>query len=309
MTVPSNRITTNDNCNVANWCKVVLSALVPCVLGIFTIAFTLQQQSLARKQHELNQQSQLDAQRQTLFDAYIGDISNLLLHTSDTNRTREKKFLLYVRTKTLTALRNLNSERKTFILLFLYESGFLQDPSLDLSGADLNDVQLIGPYKLDGLYLPSVFWRNAFFVDCSLIRAVFDQSHMNDARFINSTVEWASFRETLLDNVHFIRTSVLSINFTDASLTGANFLDADVVQNIDFTNADLSYARFTENQFQGKRIGNLPHHFHHAHLPNGSFGPVNSSQNLVKNGDAETQVSSLEIYLIKYLLKLFSRSV
>ncbi len=211
----------------------------------------------------------------------------------DKNRSSETNLLLYVRTKTLTALRNLNAERKKHILLFLYESGFLQGSRLDLSGAELDDVQLVGPYKLDRLHLPDVFWRNALFVDCRLIRATFDHSRMHNACFINSTLESASFRETRLDNVNFIRTSVFSINFTSASLVRANFLEADVVQGIDFTNADLSHARFTESQFQGKRIGHLPHNFRHALLPNGSFGPVNASENLIKNGDAETQVSAL----------------
>lgn len=164
MAIPSNHNTTvRKNQKMAKWCKVVGSALIPCVLGVFTIIFTVQQQSLSRIQHTLDQQHQLNAQRQTLFDASINDISNLLLRTSDTNRTRDENFFLYVRTKTLTALRNLNAERKKYILLFLYESGFLRNSNLDLSGADFNDIQLIGPYKIDGLYLPNVSWSNALF--------------------------------------------------------------------------------------------------------------------------------------------------
>ena len=284
MAASTNRSRTKD------WCKIILSGLVPFVLGVFTIVFSLQQQSLSTKQNELDRWNQLDGQQQTIFNAYINDISNLLLQISDTNKTREKKILLYVKTKTLTALRNLNSERKKYILLFLYESGFLQDSSLQLTGADFNDVQLIGPYKLDRLYLPNVFWANALFIDCTLNRAIFDQSHMINARFINSSVERASFRETLMNNVHFVRTSVFNVNFTGASLVQGNFLEANIVQTIDFTNADLLNAHLTHNQFNGIRISIQPNKFDNARLPNGSFGPVNSTKNLIKNGDAEMQV-------------------
>lgn len=138
-----------------------------------------------------------------------------------------------------------------------------------------------------------------FFIGCNLVKAVFDKSHMPNAGFINSTLERALFRETQLNDVYFKQTSVYNINFTGAFLVRANFLDADVVQSIDFTNTDLSYAQFTENQFQGKRIGTSPHNFSHALLPNRSFGSIDSNRNLLKNGDAEMQVSSLERYLIK----------
>ena len=273
------------------WRQLIASALVPFVLGIFTVVFTIQQQSLSKQQHEIDRRNQRDAQQQVTFDTYINDISNLLLHSVETNETHRAKIRLYVRTKTLTALRNLNAARKKYIILFLYESGLLQNKNLDLSGADLNDVQLIGPYKLDRLYLPGVSWRNALFVKCNLIEAVFNQSHMDNAQFIQSFLERASFPEVQLDNALFRQTSVLSINFTGASLVGANFLDAELVQGIDFSNTDLLGARFTDEQFRGQRVKVFAHYFRHSRLPNGSFGVVNPTRNLLKNGDAESEVS------------------
>jgi uncharacterized protein YjbI with pentapeptide repeats len=296
----SNPVSVRGNRKMLDCCRLVFSALVPCLVGIFTIIFTLQQQLLSNRQREQDQQNQLDAQRQTLFDAYIDDISNLLLQTLGTNRS-DDKFLLYARTKTLNALRNLNPERKKHILLFLYESRLLQTPGLDLRGADFNDVQLIGPYQLDYLHLPGVFWSNALFVDCSLTSAIFNQSHMINARFINTALQRASLPETQLNNADFQQTTVFFANFTGASLVRANFINAEVVQGITFTNADLLHARFTEDQLKGKRIYTTAHAFHQARFPNGSFAPVEPRETLIRNGDAEAKVTNS----IEAKMKLF----
>ncbi|CAF4168589.1 unnamed protein product, partial [Adineta steineri] len=172
-------------------------------------------------------------------------------------------------------------------------SGLLQGTGLDLSGAELDNVELIGPYKLDGLYLPSTSWENALIANCSLKKAVFRQSRMPNARFINSLLESALFTETILDNAYFIKTSVVGINFISASLIHANFLGAEVVQGIDFTNADLLHAQFTEKQWLGQRVSTSAHSFRYARLPNGSFGGLPTS-NLLQNGDAERKCSTVE---------------
>ncbi|CAF2609987.1 unnamed protein product [Rotaria sp. Silwood2] len=281
---------TNSRRKSLGWCKLVISALIPCVLGIFTIIFTLQQQDLSKQQQEQERWHQLDSQRQTSFKAYIDDISKLLKQQSTMSPMIEKISLLYIRTKTLTVLRTLDVERKKYVILFLYESGLIQDSSLDLRGADLNNVQLIGPYKLEKLNLPGVFWSNATFVECDLKNATFDQSVMNNARFIRSTLESASLAETVLNNTDFTGTTVIFANFTGAFLVGANFLNAEVVQGITFTNSDLFQAHFTEDQFKGQRATTSSHTFNHARLPNGTFGPIDAKKNLIQNGDAEWNV-------------------
>jgi uncharacterized protein YjbI with pentapeptide repeats len=282
-------IRTTRHRNILGWCKLLFSGLVPVVIGVFTITFSIQQQSLSMKQREQELQNQVDAQQQSLFVTYIDEISHHLLSLSD-NNTTQSRLLLHIRTKTLTTLRNLDVTRKKYIILFLYESQLLRHNSLDLSGADLNNVQLIGPYKLDYLYLPDVFWSNAVFINCRLTNATFNRSYMDNARFINSTLESAVLADAALDNSDFKRTTVVRANFSGASLVRANFLDAEVVQGMDFTNADLLDARFTDSQLRGQRASVVAHNFHHARLPNGSFGPINSTKNLVQNGDIETQV-------------------
>ena len=252
-------IRTAKHRNVLEWYKLLLSGFVPVIIGIFTIVFSIQQHSIATKQRVQEQQSQLDAQRQSLFVAYIDEISHNLLSLSDYEKM-QSKFLLHIRTKTLTVLRSLDVIRKKYIILFLYESQLLRHGGLDLSGADLTN-------------------------------AIFNRYHMNNAQFINSTLKLAVFAGAALDNSYFIRTTLVRANFSGTSLVRANFLSAEVVQGIDFTNADLLYARFTESQLRGQRATVVPHDFRHAQLPNGSFGPIDSKVNLVQNGDLETLIN------------------
>ncbi|CAF4018319.1 unnamed protein product [Rotaria magnacalcarata] len=259
------------------WCKIVISTLIPCILGIFTIIFTLQQQQLSKQQQDQQHWHQLDSQRQQSFTTYIDDISEYLTQSSGIDPVTNKTSLLYIRTKTLTVLRTLDVERKKYVVLFLYESGLIRDSRLDLSGADLNYVQLIGPYILNNLTLPGVFWSNATFVNCHLKNAIFDRSVMNNAHFIRSTLESASLVEAALNNTDFTGTTVIYVNFTGALLIEANFLKAEVVQGITFTNSDLFGAHFTTEQYNGQRVTIVRNTFDHARLPNGTFGKIDAT--------------------------------
>lgn len=129
----------------SGWCKLTISAMIPCVLGIFTIIFTLQQRDLSNRQRQQDRWQQLDSQREELFNSYINDISKFLMQESNNHSTINSNGLIYIRTKTLTILRTLDSERKKYIVLFLYVNGLIHDHGLDLRDADLNNVQLIGP--------------------------------------------------------------------------------------------------------------------------------------------------------------------
>ena len=290
-----------------NWCKLINSALVPCVLGVFTIVYTLQQQELSNQREKQELSHQLDSYRQILFKAYIDDISKLLAKESNNQTLTDRISLAYIRTRTLTILRTLDADRKKYIVLFLYESGLIRSTSLDLRGADLNNIELVGPYNLENLYLPGVSWWNATFVDCQLKRANFDQSVMNNGRFIRSNLMSASLTEAFLNNGDFTGSTVLFTNFTGSRLVQANFLKSEVVQAIDFTDCDLLNARFTEAQLKGQRVTVSKHTFNHTRFPNGTFGPVDAHRNLLQNGDAEWNVRSFFFDMKRKMMTVFLR--
>ncbi|CAF4880025.1 unnamed protein product [Rotaria socialis] len=90
------------------WMKLFLSALFPLVFGIFTIVFTVQQDSIARANREQDQAQADELRKQTVYDSFIADISKLLLYCnfnrSNVNSLRD------IRVKTLNALRQLDVE-------------------------------------------------------------------------------------------------------------------------------------------------------------------------------------------------------
>ena len=105
------------------WLKIILSALIPLMIGVFTITTTLIQQNLSFKQREqekadtrsLRAQSAYEAdnlQKEAVLVTYLDDVSKLLMLENDT------KIYTQIRTKTLTSLRQLDSERKNIYFYF-----------------------------------------------------------------------------------------------------------------------------------------------------------------------------------------------
>ncbi|CAF3460714.1 unnamed protein product [Rotaria sp. Silwood1] len=269
------------------WCKVCISTLTVLVLLSFCIIYPVQKELFFKQKYQNKQQEQFNQQQQLSFDTYIQDISNILLQESDKNNTNEK--FLHIQTKTLMILRTLDIKRKKDIILFLYERHLIQNNQLNLYGADLNNVELICPHDFHYLHLPGVLWSNGKFINCHLTFANLNNAYLINAQFINSTLQNASLIETKLDKSYFIQTIIMNVNFNQASLIQADFLQADVVQGNNFTNADLYQAKLTDDQLEGKKISIIKHDFFHARFPNGSFGLLNSEENLISNGNAEME--------------------
>jgi len=304
-----NNTTESNQRTCLRWCKVLISALLPMVILSFCIVYTLQKERFFNTEYQHKQQDEYEQQQRLSFDTYIQDISNNLLQRTEQNSI-DNKLLLYIQTKTLIILKNLDVKRKKDILLFLYEKNLIQNNQLNLHGADLNNVELTCPHDFHHLHLSGVYWSNAIFINCRLRFANFTQAYLLNARFINSTLENASFIETNLDNSYFIQAIILNTNFNGASLRQADFLQADIVQGNNFINADLYQAKLTKDQLEGKKLLIVKHNFDHARYPNGSFELLNANENLVSNGNAEIEVKNLfKYFLFKYNFLFFLNSV
>ncbi|CAF1525858.1 unnamed protein product, partial [Didymodactylos carnosus] len=234
------------------WLTLVATALVPLMIGIFTVVMTIQQQSSASRQRQQEQQQADNLQNERTFSTYVDDIAKLLL-TKEV--TTDNKALLYIRTKTLSSLRKLDPQRKKHVLFFLYESQLLQydkakkhdRSTLNLAGADLTHIHVTKLKNFNNLSLPGVDLNNASFINCQLQHSRFADSVMNNIRFTNSFL--------------------LRTRFSRCSLERA-----------DFTNADLYGALMTEKHLQEAEL------LDNARLPNGSFAMI-QGKNLVVNGE------------------------
>ena len=116
------------------WANFVLSALIPLMIGLFIIVSFLQQQKiddrrriedqkLADWTRQQDQQQANELHYQSVYKSYIDDISNVLFKLERSNETflTNETRLAYIRTKSLTALEELDWERRTRLFVFLYE--------------------------------------------------------------------------------------------------------------------------------------------------------------------------------------------
>lgn len=275
------------------WINTILKALPSVMFGIFTIVFTIQQNSASNATREQDQRQADELNQKSIFENYIDDVSQRLLLFR--MNLHDKGHLQHIRIKTLTSLRYLDPDRKREIIFFLYENELIRADAppefrVNLHGANLKDVKFIHSSELDCelsyLYLPGVFASNILFSGCKLSFAVFNNAIMSNSRFINSNLDKAHLVATNLDEAHFQNSHLAWTNFERASLVRSTFLHGEL-QYIDFTNADLLGSNIpdTAMAFRG-------HIFLNARYPDGTFKEVNSF-NLVQDGGAEEGVSTI----------------
>ena len=267
------------------WAKLFLLGIIAIAIICFCIIYTIQKENFFNEEYSRQQENQNHEKKQVLLEKYIEDISNILLKASD------EKSILYIQTKTLMLLKNVDSKQKKDIIWFLFTNKLLENKQMNFHGADFNDVELICPINLQQrLYLPGVQWLNAVFINCDLTGTNFNQANLFNARFINSTLQNISFIQTNLDQSQFIQTVIRYVDFTDASLIQSNFFQTDIVQGNHFINADLYQANLTKEQFEGKYYLTIKNDFTNARYPNGSFELGNSEINLVLSKNAKADV-------------------
>jgi uncharacterized protein YjbI with pentapeptide repeats len=282
------------------WLKLLLSALIPLMIGIFTVVSTIQQQKLWTQQREqdkqdaflLRQHSERQAdglRKESVFTTYLDDVSKLLMLD---NLTRS---LVFIRMKTLASLRQLDSERKNRLLLFLYENQLIYgdsqqstSPLLKVNGADFNGIYFQGTKEAQcsftGLHLDDVQLSNSSFISCQLWFSNFFQSIMYNTMLYNTNLRGSSFNLTLLDKANFSRAVITGVKFVGASLIECDFTGASWFSDkVDFTNANLTGAIMSNEQLSNSTLYNCV-------LPNGTWGPI-QTKNLVMNGGVEQNVS------------------
>jgi uncharacterized protein YjbI with pentapeptide repeats len=286
--------------NHRHWIKIFLSALIPLMIGVFTIVTTLQEQKLSTLQREhdkreallLRQQSEHQANnlhKENIYTIYLDDVSKLLISDN------EKSSLMQIRAKTLATLRQLDSERKKHLLLFLYETELIYRPLektisslLNVNDADFSGVYFQGTTETSCsfmyLYLHRVYLSNSSFIDCYIDRSNFSASSMYRTNFFKARLYRISFKFTLLHQSNFNQATLFNMSFVGASLVECNFTGTIwKVGIVDFTNANLTGAVISDQELSKSILDN-------SILPNGTWGPIRR-ENLVVNGDAEQNVS------------------
>jgi hypothetical protein len=87
----------------------------------------LHDRELVVEQREEDRQQRADIHYQELYSKYIDDISTVLYKYNQTMFVSEEKKFLYIRRKTIFTLREIDSERRSQLFIFLYENNLLPD--------------------------------------------------------------------------------------------------------------------------------------------------------------------------------------
>ncbi|CAF1551814.1 unnamed protein product [Adineta steineri] len=276
-----------------SWSRVLLSACLPLVLGVFTIVFTVQQNSISIANREQDRRQAIELRQQVMYDAYIKEISKLLLKPSFNRSNRQQ--LNYIGFKTIDVLRHLSKIQKRDVILFLYNYELIrrdkpESQRVILKGADLTDAHFIRSNSMNcdlrNIYLNSVLASNIVFERCDLNYAVFENASIVGAKFIGSLMEGVRFHKANLTDAIFDGSNVYKVKFFHAILINVKFFGIKPV-SADFTNADLLNSGLTR-----KDISATTHTFLNTRYPNGSFSVVNNTQ-LIVDGGAEKRVSLL----------------
>ena len=240
----------NDK-TVYDWLTLLSSILLPFAIASFTIVITMQENNEQRenREHDLiiaalrRQQDQHIAEQhrnETLLSNYLRDILNLILkygHQLDDHKARKT-----ASTITLTALQRLNTEKKKFIIRYLYRRTFIDQTESDqpftLKGADLSNIELTNHLiindhltkKYDGLFLPFVYLTNASFTNLKIPCSNFAHSDLSGVNFSYSAIQYGYFKSAQLQDCDFRYADISDIDFTNANLTGAYISDEQLQQ-------------------------------------------------------------------------------
>ena len=160
-----------------------------------------------------------DQQKHSIVTEYYTFLSELLLKEGvHLNNTNHEAARFVARFKTLITLRQLDPKRKTLLFKSLYEgklAGRLdQDTVIDLSSADLTDIDFASPR--DHIVLTPPCSHPFYSVN-------FSHTNLNNASFYSVSFFNVSFDQAMMNDAIMLSTLTISISFSGTSLLRTKF--------------------------------------------------------------------------------------
>jgi uncharacterized protein YjbI with pentapeptide repeats len=176
-----------------------------------------------------------DNQRESSLQAYINEMSELLLEKQLRESQPEDEVRKIARVRTLTVLPRLNANRKRFVLQFLYEA--------DLIDKNKRIIELFVRANLRGMTLVGANLEKAYLTEADLERAKLDRANLAGAYFGWANLTRANLCDAILHKVYLARA-----NLCDASMERADLREADLwganLSNADLRGVNLNGAKY-----------------------------------------------------------------
>lgn len=251
---------------------------MPLILALLTVWFN-------SRSSYLDQERNIDQQREAILRSSIEEISDLFLRIAGSVPILENNILL--RTKILTALRLLDGNRKGVFIQFLHETGFLRGTEIliDLYGADLNNIYLFGAQLLE-VNLKGCFIMNSCFENSFLRASDFSRSNLDNSNFENAYLRLVNFNFSELCYCNFKKADARDAKFSCANLSRADFRKS-VLYDSDFSFTNLTGANFSDADLFGANLEDAHWDnvcFKNATMPDGKkYNPKIHSQEKLTN--------------------------
>ncbi len=230
--------------NLWDWLQLLI---IPAVLAVGGYLFNYTTSRNEQKTTQLRDQTERDIssdnQREAALQAYIDNMSALLLEKNLRGSGEDDEVRKIARVRTLTVLPRLDGVRKKSVLSFLYESGLIDKGKsiVDLSGAELSGASL-GMADLKKADL-----RGALLSGAYLYRADLHGADLHGAALVSAFLLAADLSAADLSAAR-LRGAYLS----QADLSGADLSRTDLSE-ADLSEADLSEAKVTTRQLNNAK--------------------------------------------------------
>ena len=199
---------------------ILFTLLVPAMIGTLAVILQKNQIDLSEKNRisdlhisQLQRQSDDDQTattgNDTVFNSYIKNIIDMTVASYQGSRLENPKYEL-TRALTMTALRQLDSEKKRLLIQFLYDIKFAKVGTSSPYGYVDNQDQK----HLQGIVLNNVDFSNGLKLRFILLQRV----TLTNTSFANSDLEGSYFTDSILTGVNFSQTNLISARFINTQL-------------------------------------------------------------------------------------------
>lgn len=227
-----------------DWIQFFAVLALPIIVAAGTLYFTqqitLQQAQASEKQHQTDIEIAMDQQRESVLETYLDRMSDLLLNYKLHVSKSGDEVRNVARDRTLTALRELDPDRKGIMLRFLYHADLIRTKKDEETIVVLYSADLTKANLCEG-YLP-----NADISLANLSGACLYRTLLNDAVLIGTNLSGADLRGVYLNRAYLSGAVMVAANLSKAYLDKANLNEADLTQanlsGTDVTPEQLTYA-------------------------------------------------------------------
>ena len=187
------------------------------------------QRNMTRDQriYEINiEQERYKKEYETYLDnlllSYYNEMGELLQKQNGISLVSHPVSFALARSKTLNTIEQVGPRRAARLIMFLYGAGQLTigDKSLDLTEADLNNIDFRSQRNLGKIYLSAAYLNNASF----------DGQDLSYANFKNAQLSNATFKNSICVGTRFDGAQLIKADFTGANISGASFVKSNLQQ-------------------------------------------------------------------------------